>query len=71
MIIITTQAKSHMIFEKYNTNIAAFTTGKSKGIKDADIEISFAKLHIMPDEDDVNAVINGDLKDKKVISQTL
>ncbi len=67
MIIITTQAKSHMIFEKYNTNIAAFTTGKSKGIKDADIEISFAKLHIMPDEDDVNAVINGDLKDKKVI----
>lgn len=67
MIIITTQAKSHMIFEKYNTNIAAFTTGKSKGIKDADIEISFAKLHILPDEDDVNAVINGDLKDKKVI----
>lgn len=67
MIIITTQSKSHMIFEKYNTNIAAFTTGKSKGIKDADIEISFAKLHILPDEDDVNAVINGDLKDKKVI----
>ena len=67
MVIITTQEKSHMIFEKYNTNIAAFTTGKSKGIKDADIEISFAKLHILPDEDEVNAVINGDVKDKKVI----
>lgn len=71
MIIITTQAKSHMIFEKYNTNIAAFTTGKSKGIKDADIEISFAKLHILPDEDEVNAVINGDIKDKKVIKSAV
>ena len=71
MVIITTQEKSHMIFEKYNTNIAAFTTGKSKGIKDADIEISFAKLHILPDEDEVNAVINGDVKGKKVIKDAV
>lgn len=69
MIIVTTNHNARNIFEKYDTNIAAFTTGKSKGINDADIQIDFAKLHILPDEDVVNAVLNGDMKAKKVIKK--
>ena len=52
MIIVTTASKAKNIFAKYDTNIAAFTAGKTKGIDDAELQVSLTKLNILPDEDD-------------------
>ena len=69
MIIVTTATKAKDIFAKYDTNIAAFTAGKTKAIDDADLQVSLTKLNILPDEDEINGVVNGDLKAKKVIKR--
>lgn len=69
MIIVTTATKAKGIFAKYDTNIAAFTAGKTKAIDDADLQVSLTKLNILPDEDEINGVVNGDLKAKKVIKR--
>lgn len=67
MIIVTTASKAKNIFAKYDTNIAAFTAGKTKGIDDAELQVSLTKLNILPDEDEINGVLDGSLKEKKVI----
>ena len=67
MVFVLKEKKARKIFEKYD-NVAAFTCGKSKGISEEDLEISYSKLTaLLPDEDDINAVLDGTLKAKKVI----
>ena len=68
MVFIVNEEKAIRIFEKYR-NVAAFTLGKSKGLADADgkLVISYEKLNFLPDNDTINAVVNGDIKGKKVI----
>ena len=68
MVFMLNESTARVIFKKYNAeNVAAFTLGKTKGISEDNLEISYRKLSIIPDNDTVNAVINGDIKAKKVI----
>lgn len=70
MVIITNEKRARNIFKNYE-NVAAFTLGESAGISDNGLEISYEKLSFLPDDDTINAIINGDMKAKKVIRKAV
>lgn len=70
MIFILQEKDAAKIFGKYK-NCCAFTVGKAKAYTDNEIVVNYKKLGITPDEDTINAVLNGDLKAKKVIARDL
>lgn len=70
MVFIVNEKSAIKIFAKYR-NVAAFTLGKSKGISENGLEVSYAKLNFLPDEDDINGIINGDINPKKVIRKAV
>lgn len=71
MVIITHEKKARKIFLRYRS-VAAFTFGNSKGLNEDGLEIRYAKLcGILPTDDEVNAIINGDVKKKKLIQRML
>lgn len=67
MIIVTNATKAKAIFAKYSKNIGAFSAGKIKAIDDSELQLGLTHLNILPDDDTINAVLNGDMKAKKVI----
>lgn len=68
MVFILEERKARKIFEKYD-NVAAFTCGKSKGISEDELEISYSKPAFLPDEDEINGVLDGTVKSKKLIKE--
>ena len=70
MVFILEESKARKIFENYK-NVAAFTLGHSKGISENNLEISYAQLPFLPDDDAINAVIAGDVKLKKLIKNAV
>lgn len=69
MVFVVNEQAASRIFENYK-NVAAFTLGKGKSYTDAEakIQVSYKKLSFIPSDDTINAVINGDIKAKKVIN---
>lgn len=70
MVFMLNESKARKIFEIYE-NVAAFTLGSSKGFSENGLEISYAKLSFLPDEDVINGIIAGDIKAKKVIKKAV
>lgn len=71
MVFVIKEKQARTIFKKYN-NVVAFTTGKSKGIDDDELSISYGKLNFLPDEDQINEILSsamGAKKTKKVIEK--
>lgn len=66
MIFILNEKQAGKIFNNYD-DVAAFSLGKAKGYSDAKISLSYKKLGFLPDNDTMNAVLNGDMKASKVI----
>jgi len=65
MVFVLNEKQARHIFCRYK-NVAAFAFGDQKGIFEDTLEISYAKLDFMPDNDTINAVISGDLKKAKL-----
>lgn len=70
MVFVLKESEARKIFAKYK-NVAAFTLGKSKGINDDELEISYTRLSFLPDEDVLNAIADGSMSVKKVIKQAV
>lgn len=72
MVVITKEKNARRIFRAYR-GCVAFSLCGSNGMQDEDanINISYAKLNFLPDKDEINAVLNGDLKGRKVIRQAV
>ena len=72
MVFILNEEKAAKIFKKYR-DVAAFTLGKSKGFVDETkgISVSYQKLAFLPDDDTINAVLNGDVKANKIIKKAV
>ena len=68
MIFILQEKHAAKLFKKYK-NCCAFTVGKAKSFTENELTINYQKLGITPDEDTINAVVNGDMKAKKVIAR--
>ena len=71
MIIITKESKALKIFAKYDSkSIVALGLGKSKGLTNDKVDITYKHMaEILPTEDEITSVIQGDQKAKKVIKQ--
>lgn len=71
MLFILKEKHAKHIFESYR-NVAAFTMNNTKGYTDgADLTVSYGKLSLIPDDDTINGVINGDIKAKSVIKAAM
>lgn len=67
MVFILKQDVAERIFKGKYRNVAAFTLGKKKGgVTSGDLEVEYAKLNFLPDEDTINAVVEGDMSAKKL-----
>jgi hypothetical protein len=70
MVFVLKEKAARKVFDKYE-NVAAFTLGKSKGINDEELEITYSKLPFTPDEDTLNGIVDGTVKAKKVIKDAV
>lgn len=66
MVFVLTESKARKIFRKYD-NVAAFAVGSSKSFTEGELQISYSRLSFIPDEDEINAVVSGSVKAKKII----
>lgn len=70
MVFILNESAAQRIFTRYR-NVAGIALGKSKGFSDNGLEISYSRFNMLPDDDTINAVVQGDLKAKKVIKEAV
>ena len=70
MIFVCNEKKAETIFNAYR-DVAAFSLGKSNGYvsEDGKIKVSFRKATFLPDNDMINAALNGDQSPKKVLAK--
>lgn len=71
MVFVLEERYARVIFKKYRKNVVAFGLNGSKGINDEDLKIPYQRLACMPDLDDINGVVSGQLKGKKIIKEAL
>lgn len=68
---MTTESKAAKVFAKYDS-VVALGMGKSKGLANDKVDITYEHAQtLLPDEDLINGVIQGDMKASKVIKKTL
>lgn len=68
MVIVCKEELAKLV-ARGSKNVAAFTLGKTKKLIDNDIQIDYTKLNFLPDDEDVNAILEGDISANKYIKK--
>jgi hypothetical protein len=71
MVFVLEERYARMIFKKYHKNVVAFGLNGSKGFVEDEMKVPYQRLACMPDLDEINGVVAGQIKGKKIISNAL
>lgn len=71
MVFVLEERYARMIFKKYRKNVVAFGLNGSKGFVEDEMKVPYQRLACMPDLDEINGVVAGQIKGKKIIGEAL